>query len=118
MTTPRLLHPDQREAYVKIAERLYSSYARDPSGPDPRVFFTAAVAVLLHYPLEVAAQVNDPFWGLPGKSPHLPTPYDNEPMTTYCGHDRLPGKPYCKKHFETGMEPKRPLTRLHPSLYK
>jgi len=76
LTTPRLLHPDQREAYVKIAERLYSSYARDPSGPDPRVFFTAAVAVLLHYPLEVAAQVNDPFWGLPGKSPHLPTPYD------------------------------------------
>jgi GcrA cell cycle regulator len=55
-------------------------------------------------------------WDL--KEHHCRWPYDNEPMTTYCGHDRLPGKPYCKKHFETGMEPKCPLTRLHPSLYK
>jgi len=55
-------------------------------------------------------------WDL--KEHHCRWPYDNEPMVTYCGHDRLPGKPYCKKHFETGMEPKRPLTRLHPSLYK
>jgi GcrA cell cycle regulator len=49
---------------------------------------------------------------------HCRWPYDGEPRTTYCGHDRLVDSSYCRKHHETGTVPRKPLTRVHPSLYK
>ena len=65
----------RREDYLKIADNLISQF-RDPKGADPRVFLTAIVTVLMHYPLEVAARAADPFTGLPSLQPWIPTPYD------------------------------------------
>jgi len=49
---------------------------RSSQGTDPEVFLTAIVAVLMHYPIDVAELCADPYLGLPGQQPYTPTPYD------------------------------------------
>jgi hypothetical protein len=68
-------HTADRDAYLKAADRLFSQF-RNSQGTDPRAFMTAVVAVMMHYPLDVAEQAADPYFGLPALQQWMPTPYD------------------------------------------
>lgn len=43
---------------------------------DPQVFLTAIVTVMTHYPVDVVAEVCDPYRGIPGKQNWIPTPFE------------------------------------------
>ena len=65
----------QREAYLKLAGLLVKQF-RPVQGVDPEFYVTSLLAVLIHYPLDVAELAADPFKGIPSQQPWMPTPYD------------------------------------------
>lgn len=66
---------DRRLPYLRLAEILLRQF-KPTEGVDPRVFMSAIVTVMCHYPIEQIRIIADPFDGLPARQNRMPTPFD------------------------------------------